>query len=389
MNDSNISRPEHLTWTKEDICAHLGDDYDSFMGAIVPPIFQNSLFTRKTKDHGYVYTRIGNPTTDIAERKIAALEEGEAAKCFSSGMGAISAAIMYWMSQGAHVICVRSAYGPTREFLGTYLKRFGVETTFVTGDSIAEFEEAIRPNTKLIFLESPSSHLFFMQDLEAVAKLAKSHGIGTIIDSTWATPLYQNPLRYGIDMVVHSASKYLGGHSDIIGGVLIGSRETMEQMTHGERALFGSNMDPHQAWLLLRGIRTLPIRMKQHQETGMQVAAFLESHPKVETVFYPGLASHPQYELGRKYLSGYTGLLSFVPKGTEQAISDMIRRLRYFELGPSWGGFESLINTPGLGISEEASKATGIPHGLVRISIGLERADSLIEDLDQALHGLA
>lgn len=374
--------------SKEEILMHLGDDYDRYLGAIVPPIFQNSLFTRKTKNHGYVYTRIGNPTTEIVERKIAALEEGEAAKCFSSGMGAISSAIMSYVSAGAHVICISSVYGPTREFLSTYLARFGVETTFVTGDRIEQFEQAIRPNTKLIYLESPSTHIFLLQDLEQIAALAKAHGIGTIIDSTWATPLFCNPLNFGIDMVVHSASKYLGGHSDIIGGVVIGSATAMEKITHEERALFGSNMDPHQSWLLLRGLRTLPVRLRQHQESAMKIAEFLENHPKVERVYYPGLKSHPQYELGRKLFSGYTGLMSFLPRGSEQAIKDMIPMLKYFELGPSWGGFESLVNDPGIGISEEASQLTGIPKGLVRISVGLESVDALMEDLDQALNSL-
>ncbi|RKN82058.1 aminotransferase class I/II-fold pyridoxal phosphate-dependent enzyme [Paenibacillus ginsengarvi] len=374
--------------SKEEICTHLGDDYDRYLGAIVPPIFQNSLFTRKTQNHGYVYTRISNPTTEIAERKIAALEEGEAARCFSSGMGAISAGIMYWVAQNTHVVCVKSAYGPAREFLSSYLAAFGVEVTFVSGESLEEIEQVVRPNTKLLYLESPSSHIFAMQDLQAVADFARARGIGTLIDNTWATPLYQNPLRYGIDMVVHSASKYLGGHSDIIGGVLIGSAEAMERIAYKERALFGSVMDPHQSWLLLRGLRTLPVRMKQHQESAMTVAAFLESHPKVERVFYPGLPSHPGYELGRKQLAGYTGLISFVPRAEDQAIRDMIPKLRYFEHGPSWGGFESLIVDVGVGISEEASRSTGIPHGLVRISVGLERAETLMADLDQALNTL-
>lgn len=388
MSDTNRLQPEHNNWTKEDICTHLGDDYDNFMGAIVPPIFQNSLFTRKTKNHGYTYTRVGNPTTDIAERKIAALEEGEAGKCFSSGMGAISSAIMHWVAQNTHVICVRSAYGPTRVFFDDYLKKFGVETTFVNGDDLNEIEAAIRPNTKLIYLESPSSHIFVLQDLEQIARLAQSRGIGTIIDNSWATPLFQNPLRYGIDMVVHSASKYLGGHSDIIGGVVVGSSERMKQITNEERALFGSVMDPHQSWLLIRGLRTLPVRMKQHQESALRMAAFLEQHPKVERVFYPGLASHPQYELGRKMMSGYSGLMSFIPRGNDEAINKMFPKLRFFELGPSWGGFESLINGVGVGISEQASRATGIPHGLVRISVGLERVETLMEDLDNALSSL-
>ncbi|RAV23005.1 trans-sulfuration enzyme family protein [Paenibacillus contaminans] len=388
-NENGVTDKGHEFRTKEDICAHLGDDYDRYLGAIVPPIFQNSLFTRKTKEHGYIYTRIGNPTTEIAERKIAALEEGEAARCFSSGMGAISAAIMSVLSKDSHVICAASAYGPTRQLLDTYLARFGLETTYVHGTSIDEFERAVRPNTRLIFLESPSSHIFAMQDLAEVARLAKAKGISTIIDNTWATPLFQNPLKLGIDLVVHSASKYLGGHSDIIGGVAVGTAAAMERLTHEERALYGAIMDPHQAWLLLRGLRTLPVRLKQHEESGMKVAAFLEGHPKVERVLYPGLPSHPQYELGRRQMSGNSGLLSFIPKASDADIMSMIPRLRFFELGPSWGGFESLIATPGIGVSEESLAAAGIPRGLLRISVGLESAETLMEDLDWALSGLA
>jgi len=372
-------------YTHEDICTHLGDDYDRYLGAIVPPIFQNSLFTRKRTEHGYVYTRVSNPTIEVAEKKIAALERGEEARCFSSGMGAISAAIMHHISNGSHVIAPRNIYPPARIFLEEYLKRFDVEVTFVSGEELEDFEKAIRPNTKLIYLESPSSLIFSLQDLEAVAQLAKAHGIATIVDNSWATPIYQNPLSLGIDMVVHSASKYMGGHSDIVAGVAVGKSEAMHDLAKNERELFGANMDPHQAWLLIRGLRTLPLRMKQHQESAMKVAEFLENHSKVHRVLYPGLKSHPQYKLGKKQMTGYSGLMSFIPKGSPEDIMSFVKALKYFEEGPSWGGYESLISTPGVGMDEETSKRTGIPQGLVRISIGLENVDTLIQDLDQAL----
>jgi cystathionine gamma-lyase len=373
---------------KEDICTHLGDDYDRYLGAIVPPIFQNSLFTRTTTDHGYVYTRVSNPTIEIAEQKIAALEEGEAARCFASGMAAISAAVMHGIEKDSHVICAANAYPPARIFLDSYLSRFGVETTFVSGVSLAEFEQAVRPNTKVIYLESPASVVFTLQDLEQVAALAKAKGILTIVDNSWATPMYQNPLKFGIDLVVHSASKYLGGHSDIVAGVVVGSQARMEQLTHNERSLFGANMDPHQAWLLIRGLRTLPLRMRQHQESAMKIAAFLEAHPKIKQVLYPGLPSHPQYSLGRKQMSGYSGLMSFVPAGSREQIRQFMKRLKLFQEGPSWGGHESLISGPGVDLDEETSLKTGIPVGLLRISVGLEHADSLIEDLEQAMRVL-
>ena len=371
--------------TKEDICSHLGDEYDRYLGAIVPPIFQNSLFTRKNQDHGYSYTRASNPTIEIAEQKIAALEEGEAARCFSSGMAAISAAIMYHIDKDSHVIMVSSAYGPAKTFAESYMNKFGVEVTYVKGDNIEDFEEAIRPNTKLIYLESPSSLIFMLQDLKAIATLAKSHGISTVIDNTWSTPLFQNPLKFGIDMVVHSATKYMGGHSDIIAGVVIGTEVAMDKMTHYERGLLGASMDPHQAWLLIRGLRTLPLRMKQHYENALNIARYLEKHPKIDSVIYPALESHPQYELGKKQMCGYSGLFSFIMGCDSKSAQKLINELHYFQVGPSWGGFESLITGVGVGIDENTSKTTGIPQGLLRVSIGLENVDSLIEDFDTVL----
>lgn len=349
------------------------------------PIFQNSLFTRKKTNHGYNYTRVSNPTIELAEKKIAALEEGEEARCFSSGMGAISAALMHVLEKDSHVICPRGVYVPAKVFLDTYMSRFGVSVTFVSGESIEEIEQAIRPNTKAIYLETPVSNVFTLQDLAGIAALAKAHGITTIVDNTWATPLFQNPLTFGIDLVVHSASKYMGGHSDILAGVVVGNREMVKSLSDNERSLFGAAMDPHQAWLLTRGLRTLPVRMKQHQESALQVAAFLEAHPLVERVLYPGLPSHPQYELAKRQMSGFTGLMSFVPKGTQEQIRSVMKSLDIFEEGPSWGGFESLINSPGLGLDEETSRRTGIPQGLLRISVGLEDPESIMHDLDRAL----
>ncbi|HZG78782.1 MAG TPA: aminotransferase class I/II-fold pyridoxal phosphate-dependent enzyme [Paenibacillus sp.] len=370
---------------KDEICLHWGEEYDKFLGAVVPPLFQTTVFTRKTENHGYSYTRVSNPTIDIAERKLAALEEGEAALLFSSGMAAISAVLMSLLEQGGHVICPSNVYGPTLTFLESYLARFGVETTTVDGTDLGEIEAAIRPETKAIYLESPLSNTFRLQDVRAVAALARSRGIVTVVDNTWATPMFQNPLALGADLVVHSASKYLGGHSDILGGVVVGAKDRLERLAREERGLFGAVMDPHQAWLLIRGLRTLPVRMRRHEESGMRIAAFLASHPLVERVSYPGLRSHPEYELGRRQMAGYSGVMSFVPRGGPERVMPMVKRLRLFEEGPSWGGFESLINTPGLWLDEETSARRGIPRGLVRISVGLESPEALMDDLDQAL----
>jgi len=380
---SDISR-------KEDICTHLGDAYEQYMGAVVPPIFQNSLFVDVDNAIGkkYSYTRINNPTVEIVESKIAALEEGEAALCFGSGMAAITTGILYWLESNSHAVLVRNAYGPTRNLFETYLKRFGVKASYVSGTSIEEVEDALQCNTRLIYLESPVSNVFSLQDLAGISQLARSKGIATMIDNTWATPLFQNPLHFGVDMVVHTASKYLGGHSDIVAGALVTRKEIIEQMIVRDRALLGGIMDPHQAWLLLRGIRTLPIRMKQHQENALKIAQYLENHPKIKQVLYPGLKSHPQYALGRAQMMGYSGLMSFVPIGTAEMLHPFVKGLRYFQRGPSWGGYESLVSGIGIDLSPEESRLSGVPQGAIRISIGLEHVDTLLEDLESGLNRL-
>ena len=371
-----------------DICTHLGDEYHKYNGAIVPPIYQNSLFVMPTETNGvtnqeYSYTRASNPTIDIAERKIAALEGGDGALCFSSGMAAISTAILYFVKKDCHVILAASSYSGALGVIRDYLpQKFGVQFTFVNGNSVEEIENAIQDNTTLIYIESPSTFIFRMLDLEKVAKIAKKHGIGTIIDNTYATPLHQNPLKHGIDIVCHTASKYLGGHSDIVAGALISRKEIIENIGNKERIIFGGCMDPHQAWLLIRGIRTLPMRLKQHGENGMKVAEFLENHKNVRKVFYPGSKTFEQNDLFEKYLSGTNGLLSFEPKGSKEQIEKFIGKLHYFQNGCSWGGFESLA-------VHITADATGIkfgqPENLVRLHVGLEDVNTLIADLNEAL----
>ncbi len=386
-------KPQDLNYTThEDIVTHVGDEYADFMGAIVPPIFQNSLFLKPTpyngipEDNEFVYTRVSNPTTDIAERKIAALEHAEAAACFSSGMGAISAAIMHFVKKDCHVVAPYTIYGPTRTFLTKYLAdKFGVTVTFVHGSDVEEWKAAIQPNTSLIYLESPSSLVLYMQDLEEIAKIAKEKGIGTVIDNTYATPLHQNPFTYGIDLVCHTASKYMGGHSDIVGGVVAGSAEMIQEICQCERELLGACMDPHQAWLLIRGLRTLPVRLKAHGESGLKVAKWLEEQPCVKEVFFPGLYSHPQKELVDKYLKGQTnGLIAFVYNGSAAQAREFMYSLKMFQYGVSWGGFESLVAPGSVGMTEEEAAKVGMPANVVRIHVGLENVDTLIADLAQA-----
>jgi len=371
--------------TAEDICAHLGDEYAKFQGAIVPPVYQNSLFVQPTEVNGvepsgYFYSRGGNPTTDIAERKIAALEGGDGAICFPSGMAAISCAMLHFIEANCHIIMVDTAYGGAGALAREYFpKKCGVSVTFVHGGDLEEIRAAIRPNTKLIYLESPSSMMFRMQDIEAVAALARERGIGTVIDNTYATPLHQQPLKHGVDIVCHTASKYMGGHSDIVAGAVISRKEIIDSMQNSERVLLGGVMDPHQAWLLIRGLRTMPLRLKQHGENGMRMARFLENHPKVRKVYYPGSDTYDQKELAGRYLSGTNGLIMFTPDCGKEEARKLTRSLYYFQNGCSWGGFESLCYYMG-------ETPSGEP--LVRIHVGLESMETLMEDLNRALEAI-
>lgn len=371
----------------EEICTHYSEDPSRFAGAVTPPIFQSSLFTECEGNEGdregrYAYTRVSNPTTEIVENKVAALEQGEAAKCFSSGMGAISAAMMHYLKKDSHVVAVASIYGPAHRFLAEYMKRFGVAVTFVKGTDTEEIEGAIRENTDLIYLESPSTYLFLVQDLAKIAEIAKKHHAATVIDNTYCTPIFQKPLTLGIDMVVHSASKYLGGHSDIIGGVVIGRKEDIDQIAQSERELFGAVMSPFDSWLMLRGIRTLPVRMKQHMANAMEMAAYFQELPVVKEVIYPWWETHPQYELAKKQMTGASGLMSVVFDLPGEQIKRIVRELEFFHRGPSWGGFESLISPVGADLEQDNET---MKKGLVRLHIGLEGADLLKEDFERAV----
>jgi cystathionine beta-lyase len=378
----------------ETLCAHWGEDRAAYQGAVIPPIYQNSLFTypdceTRFEHWGepgvYDYTRYSNPTTDIVEAKIAALEGGEKARCFGSGMGAISAAIFSCVKAGDHIVCVDSIYGPTRVFLTDYLARFQVETTFVDGADAPEWEDACRPTTTVFMLESPSSMIMRQQDLAAVAKIAKARGISTICDNSWASPFFQSPLQFGIDLVVHSATKYLAGHSDVVAGVAVGQADRMQRMVEREGCLLGAVLDPFASWLLLRGIRTLPIRMERHCESARKIAHLLSEHPAVARVFYPGQPGDPQEDLTRRQLRGTSGLLSLLLKDNrKESVFRFVNRLKYFGIGCSWGGFESLV-VPSPTPANRAGGSGTETLWLVRLHIGLETADDLWADLAQAL----
>ncbi len=378
----------------ETLLQHLGEEESFPYGSVTPPIVQTSLFTARTlrernarqgrNEFGYTYTRADNPTVRLAEQKLAALESTEDALCFSSGMAAIASAILTFAECGAHVICVDTAYPPTRTLLGSWLTRYGVQTTFVSGERMEEFEAAVQPNTRLIYLESPSSLYFRLQDLRAVSQWARAHGIRTLCDNSWATPVFQNPHALGVDLVLHSASKYLGGHSDLLAGVVAGGMEDIVRIRQ-TRELLGGVLEPFSGWLLLRGLRTLPIRMERAHRSGLQVAKWLASQPHVARVNHPGLPDHPQHALAQAQMRGYSSLFSFetVPITEEQAYA-FTERLRLFRFGCSWGGYESLL----LGWAHGEANAQGKSPWLFRIYVGLENPDDLIRDLQGAIDAL-
>ncbi len=381
--------------------AHFAEDRAAHHGAVVPPIYQNSLFTFADWEsidaafadrlHHFIYSRGNNPTVATAEAKIARLAGGDRARLFGSGMAAVSAVLLHLLEPGDHVIAVKNVYGPTAALLDRYLRRkMNIETTFVSGEDPAEFEAALTGRTRVIYLESPSSAVFSLQDIEAVAALARKHGVRTVIDNSWATPIFQKPLALGVDFELHSCSKYLGGHSDVVAGVVIGREADMEAISLHEVELLGARIAPFEAWLLIRSLRTLPMRMARHQENALAVARFLEAHPRVRQVRYPGLESFPQYELGKKQMSGYSGLLAFdLDTDDLDRIRAFFDRLQIFQIGVSWGGHESLIYAPAISYAREMPpehfQKLGLTPGTMRISVGLEDAEDLIADLEQAL----
>lgn len=377
-------------WLPETICQHLGEE-EYILGAVVPPLFQNSTFIFNTwdeftqaSDHNlggpYHYSRMTNPTCEVAERKIAALEGTDRCKLFVSGMSAITTAIMASVQTGSHIVCVDSCYGPTRQFIETYLKKFGVTSTFVVGEDPQEIFDACRPETSLIYLESPTSIVFRLQDLQAIGTFARSKGISTAIDNSYSSPLFQNPAKFGIDYVLHTGSKYLGGHSDLIAGALCCSESKMREIMTNELPVLGHSLPPFQAWLILRSLRTLHIKIKAVQECANQVAAWLGQHPKVEHVFHVASEDFAQKEIRDRQMTGSTGLISFVPKFQDREdVRKFTEATKLFRLGVSWGGHESLIVPLEFQAMDWPEK-----KWVIRLYCALEHPTDLIKDLEQA-----
>jgi len=383
--------------TIETRAVHAGSNVNQ-SHAVSMPIYQSSTFRFDSCEHGAdlseqvapteLYSRWGNPTARALEEAVADLESGEAALAFASGMAAGSAAVMASVKGGDHCVVANCLYAGMTELFEGVLDGFGVETTFVDPSDVAGMEAAVRPNTVLIYVETPANPTLAMTDLVEVARIAKAHGILSIADNTWASPLNQRPLELGIDAVVHSATKYLAGHSDVISGVVVGSKAWIDRVWKMLK-IFGACPSPHDAWLVLRGIRTLAVRVPRQNATTQSVAEFLEGHPSVSMVHYPGLASHPGHELAKRQMHGFGGMLAFEVAGGEEAGRVVIESLRLATHAVSLGGTETLAvhaaSTTHAPLSPEARARGGVTPGLIRVSIGLESAQDLIADFDQAL----
>ena len=388
--------PPHLSTQ----AVHAGEAQRKPYGAVTTPIAQTSVFSfqdtadildfMQAKEAGvrpaqYEYGRYGNPTLQAAEAKLAALEGGEQAVLFASGMSAITTTLLTLLSQGDHLLLTGDCYHRTREFAVSLLSRWGIETTLVDSAQIEALEKAIRPNTRLVFVESPSNPYLRVTDLEAVVKIARRHGLLTVVDSTFATPVNLRPLEHGADLVVQSATKYLGGHNDLLAGAVIGSALRLGDIALA-RGLLGGVSSPNDAYLLLRGLKTLELRVRRQNENGLRIARYLESRPEVARVYYPGLPSHADYTVASRQLTGFGGVVSFEIDGDFEQTSRFIDALQLPYIGPTLGGVESVVQQPAALFSLEPleRKLAGIKDNLVRYSLGIENAEDLIADLEQA-----
>ncbi len=369
---------------------HAGCEPEPVTGAVMTPIFQTSTFVQESpgEKKGYVYARSHNPTRTALETNIASLEGGNYGLAFPSGMSAISTLIRI-LDAGDHVICCDDVYSGTFRMFEKILSKQNLEFDFVDLNRPESLKKHIKGNTKIIWVETPSNPLLKITDVAAITKIAKSRNIVTVADNTFATPFFQNPLDLGVDIVVHSTTKYLNGHSDMIGGaVVMNDRELFNKIRFFQNAL-GAAPGPFDCFLALRGIKTLAVRMERHAENAMKIAQFLENHSKVRKVIYPGLKSHPQHELAKKQMSGFGGMITFFIKGGLASARSFLERVEIFSLAESLGGVESLIEHPAImthsSLPAEVRAKLGISDELIRVSVGIENVDDLIEDLEKAL----
>ncbi|WP_018692768.1 methionine gamma-lyase [Algicola sagamiensis] len=389
---SNAYKPETL-------CIHAGREHAHPHGALTTPLYQTSTFVFENaaqgarrfagEEEGYIYTRLGNPTTAELENRVAALEGMQAAAATATGMGAVSASIMAFVAAGDHIIASKAVYGCTFVFLSHLLEKFGVEVSFVDMTDHEAIQTARKPHTKLIFLETPVNPNLVVIDLEFVGRFAKQHQLVSVVDNTFLTPLYQKPAAFGIDLVIHSATKYLNGHGDVVAGIVVGDTERISHIKMTTLKDMGATISPHDAWLILRGLKTLALRMERHSDNAQCVAEYLQKHPKVKRVDYPGLKSHPGYRFIGQQMKRAGGVLSFEINGGVSHGEAFINATELWTLAVSLGDAESLIQHPASmthsTYTSEERKLAGISDGLIRLSTGLEHVEDLILDLEKAL----
>ena len=383
----------------ETLAVHAGaEPIEKHFGAVSVPIYNASLYAfadaesggkiHNYEAEGYFYSRLGNPTTDALEKALCELEKGEDALCFASGMAAITTSILALVKSGAHIVAPESHYATTGAFFEFLSENFGVETTFVNSGNTDNYRLAARPNTKIFYIETPANPRLHITDMREAAELAREKNIVSIADNTFATPHNQNPLTLGVDLVVHSATKYLGGHSDLSAGAIVGSREIVDKIRHSTMKLFGGCLAPHTAWLVLRGIKTLALRMEKHNSNAEKIARFLDAHRAVKAVFHPSLEAHPNHEIAVKQMRGFGGMIAFDVGSIENGKA-FLNSLKLVTIATSLGGVETVAqhsasmtnaNTP-----REIREKAGITDGLIRLSVGVENADDLIADLNGAL----
>ncbi len=378
---------------------HAGENPDTTHGSVGIPIYQTSTFKFQDADHGarlfggeekgYIYTRIGNPTTNAFEEAVALLEHGIGGIATASGMAAVCGIYMTYLGAGAHMVGTDAMYGSSRMVVENDFSRFGVESSFVDTSDLDIVRRAMKPNTSLLYIETPANPTIKLTDIEACADIAHEHGALLVVDNTFMSPILQNPLDLGADVVLHSITKYINGHTDVVGGVIITkTQENFDRIKSVINAT-GGTMDPHQSWLVLRGMRTLSLRVRRGEENAQKLAEFLEAHPKIEWVRYPGLKSHPQHDLARRQMKGFGSMISFEVKGGVEAGKTVLNNVTIPQLAVSLGGYESLIQHPAsmthANIPEDERLAAGITDGLVRFAIGTEDVEDLQADLEQAL----
>ena len=374
----------------ETLAIHAGERPDAMFGAISVPIYQTSTFMFEDvgKTRGYDYSRTANPTRKVLEDTIAQLEGGKAGFAFATGMAA-EATVVHLLKAGDHVIAGDDIYGGTYRLFQNVMRDFGLEFTFLRMDNRERIEDAIKPNTRMLWLETPSNPLLNIVDIEMAVDIAKKHNLMTVMDNTFATPYFLKPIEYGIDLVVHSTTKYLNGHCDVVGGAVVTTTDELTERVQFLLNAMGTCASPFDCWLVLRGIETLPVRMRQHEENAATVADYLKGHPAVRRAFYPGLDSHRGHEIAKKQMKGFGGIVSFELNGGTEAVTNFLRRIKVFSLAESLGGVASLAEHPATmthaSMPKEHREKVGITDDLIRLSVGLENIDDLIEDLSQAL----